>query len=125
MKRTILIPLLLSTFLLVGCESEFDRCMEGNFSVDIWEAREKYRLWWLEEDLFKKRDIRDSVTAGEGKVFVCVNASITNYIVYNLKTPVEEIEIDIVMKAFDDHTEACIQTEKEKAKKICHRQGIY
>ena len=30
MKRTILIPILLSTFLLVGCESDLDICIEAN-----------------------------------------------------------------------------------------------
>tara|TARA_Y100000996_G_C22498829_1_gene633531 strand:- start:976 stop:1299 length:324 start_codon:yes stop_codon:yes gene_type:complete len=34
MKRTILIPILLATFLLVGCESEFDRCFEANGGND-------------------------------------------------------------------------------------------
>ena len=125
MKRTVLIPLLLSTFLLVGCESELDRCIEGNFSVDIWEVREKYRLWSLEEEPRKRFSIERSFSVDERKVFICVDSRITNYMVFTLNTPVEEIEINIEMKAFDDLATDCIQKEKEKAKKICHRQGIY
>ena len=40
MKRIILIPILLSTFLLVGCESELDRCIEANVVTELNE--EKY-----------------------------------------------------------------------------------
>ena len=125
MKRTILIPILLSTFLLIGCESELDRCIEGNFSVDIREVREKYRLWSLEEDPSKRLSIERSLSGDERKVFICVNSRITNYMVFRLNTPVEEIEINIEMKAFDDLAKDCIQKEKEKAKKICHSQAIY
>ena len=56
MKRTILIPILLSTFLLVGCESELDRCIEangGNVDFDLALYREKIgvEMFFEEETL--------------------------------------------------------------------------
>ena len=39
MKKLILIPILLSTFFLVGCESELDRCMEANIGGDFDEMK--------------------------------------------------------------------------------------
>jgi len=43
MNRTILIPILLTTFLLVGCETELDRCVNANmteFNLQIFLDKE-------------------------------------------------------------------------------------
>ena len=139
MKRIVLIPLLLSTFLLVGCESELDRCIEGNSpSFDYWGARVLYRMIRTEEDPSKRRQIERSASKEEARVFGCVYSEREDYLYEIVRVPADSFNfvttpkftgsvppIDIEMKVFDDHAENCIQKEKESAKKICHRQGIY
>lgn len=138
MKRIVLIPLLLSTFLLVGCETEteLDRCIEAKFSsFDYYGARVLYRLISKEEDPYKRRVIERGASKEEAIVFACVanNRKLfepvkdesSPYGFYNQPKFKGKPPIDFEMKVFDDHAEACIQKEKEKAKKICHREGIY
>ena len=121
MKRTILIPLLLSTFLLVGCESELDRCIEGNFSVDIREVREKYSLW-IQEEIENPNKYEGfeagSFTSDEKAIARCVIWSREDF-------SSSYLPFDNEMKVFDENVKDCIQENKEEAKKICHRQGIY
>ena len=94
MKRTILIPLLLSTFLLVGCESELDRCIEANttdgfFDYDQWSKKHedylvKRKIAGENSPLLERGSIWDSIDKmyerslndTEADFFACRNSKI-------------------------------------------------
>lgn len=107
MKRTVLIPLLLSTILLVGCETEteFDRCFETNTSVfDFDSYLNKYESIAIDDDnRFYK--IQDRLSPIEKAYEICAATDPINR---------DEICEANVNKAY-----------KNEAIKVCHSQGVY
>ena len=138
MKRTVLIPILLSTFFLVGCETEteFDRCFEANggnaeFDKALYDEKNKARS--LPEDtqredileVFEKQEriFKSSLTASELEFRSCGRKK------YSERD--KELE-DMGFKDFsermnkidnDEITNLCLP--KNRAKQICNSQGIY
>ena len=140
MKRTVLIPILLSTFLLVGCETEteFDRCFEangGNAEFDLASFREKQNsMISVPEDtpyedfvkVFSERVdmFESSMTAIESEFYLCGNEK---YEQQMKKLEARGIDrSDITLEKMIDQDEIdnlCLP--KNRAKAICHSQGIY
>ena len=105
MNRTVLIPLLLSTFLLVGCESELDRCMEANTSVfDFDSYLNKYESIPIDDDnRFYK--IQDRLSPIEKAYEICAG-----------RDPINR----------DEQCEANVKKWYEiEAIKVCNSQGVY
>jgi len=123
MKRTILIPILLSTFLLAGCESEFDRCFEANIDtdIDIDEAEFMKKV----DTLLEKKDESDTrYSDGElsiDEVIQIQNAFIEDFFA-SLSTSERELWNGCVQVP-GNTLEDCLP--KLKAESICHSQGIY
>ena len=117
MNRTVLIPILLSSFLLVGCESELDRCIEAN-SGDFDESQYKVK---------RNKNVA-SLTAIEKEVHYCQidrldkrvkELTEQGYSEYNAR------EIVIYNLANQEILNSCIKDVKTCAKKTCNAQGIY
>tara|TARA_B100000315_G_C14182096_1_gene409398 strand:- start:89 stop:601 length:513 start_codon:yes stop_codon:yes gene_type:complete len=81
MNRTILIPILLSTFLLVGCETELDRCIEANESV-------------LDMDSLKNRTVQ--LARSDSKI------TIKSILYRNTAPEVDQIKVAKTIKEFND-----------------------
>ena len=152
MNRTILIPILLSTFLLVGCETELDRCLEANTSAVIDEAQymQKYNknqrmlaeIWKLEltfDEQLKKSEEQnvafdDSLTPNELQVSQCTIEKLDNSTDLNdMYSDISDSTLETAEKEeqfaeqFDillmEIIKSCFPSNV--AKKICNAQGIY
>jgi hypothetical protein len=138
MKKIILIPLLLSTILLVGCETEteFDRCIEANGGNAEFDLAQYMKKGESEE----AKAIMDSIPFGS-----IPNEELPKYF-KSLYTPAELEFYKCALKKFkelekeftdsglelsdvysnidmDEIFESCLP--KNRAKAICHSQGIY
>ena len=141
MNRTILIPLLLSTFLLVGCESEFDRCIEANKSFNYEEKYNKYisnvKNKTGDEYFDVWNDFDASLNSIEREVDSCVGEStyqeiLEIYPTYNEWTEEKQEELwtsdewgNMEKKWVRSCSQKPEEEEKEGVRKLCHAQGIY
>ena len=150
MKRTILIPILLSTFLLVGCETEteLDRCIEANTDIDIDEAEflskvlahriealnraevlRKSELSMdesMDEILLFQNNFDSSLTNTELKAYKCGKEKYSDRYeeLFRKKIAKSVSEaIEILAPEEEEIFNACLP--RVQAKAICHSQGIY
>ena len=118
MKRTILILLLLSTFLLVGCETEteLDRCIEANTEFD--EAQYKQKVV----------SSRFSITSIENEIYGCLidkrKKRVNEYMKQGLTNDQAYGLIDYKLEN-KDFINYCKKQAIATAKNICHSQGVY
>ena len=142
MKRTALIPLLLSTFLLVGCETETDlnRCIEANTADGFDQAQYRKKMdairikrdsaselpinELLKEMKETEKNLISSLTAVEIKVYKCGQEKFSDRLT----------ELTDIGFSPSEATEKIIQEEGEiltaclprnQAERICNSQGIY
>ena len=145
MKKISLIPLLLSTFLLVGCETEteFDRCLAANLAIlDPDEYTEKIKVYRKKLNLNADGSWNRAVILGD----------VLHSYWYTKLTPIEEdfdrclsegMHLNSFKNWFMEDKELAIRNqnsyykycmkkekewatkEKERATKVCHSQGIY
>ena len=130
MKRTVLIPLLLSTFLLVGCETEteLDRCIEangGNVEFDLALYKEKINGLdipdgVIEDSFLEVFDLKSI----ELEFYNCVNEKADERIDELIDSGKDWSYIrDNNAIDFASIDNFCLP--KNRAKEICHSQGIY
>ena len=153
MNRTILIPILLTTFLLVGCESELDRCVNANmteFNLQIHLDKEsayqdelkllfesnykEFGLNWISEkgkgiDNVSKlgKEFRNTLNSAELSFFECGNNSYNKWY-----EELKEKYPDTYSQKVGDYqmdNEYCQtltnEEELKRVKSVCHSQGIY
>jgi hypothetical protein len=113
MKRTVLIPLLLSTFLLVGCESELDRCIEANTDIDQEKIMTTFRTWKGSIEMEMRRCM---VAERKQRANQYKKEGLTNDEAYRL------IDYNLENKDFFNY---CKTEAIAVAKKTCNAQGIY
>jgi hypothetical protein len=123
MNRTVLIPILLSTFLLVGCETEteFDRCFEangGNAEFDYALFMEKANSSFPEEDEPVENTLETIKRLKQSKERRRI-----------FESSLTAIELEF-HRCRTKRTRAICLSEvesknKNRAKAICHSQGIY
>ena len=139
MKRTVLIPLLLSTFLLVGCESEFDKCFEANYeysSLDIDKFKRTKLYPYLEQlnEDSSLHEFKKSMDLTE-KTFMDCSLDVNNDLeerkdsrweFYKARElPSGRLSTDDAKDYFEIIIPICLQKEEERAEAVCHSQGIY
>ena len=116
MKRIILIPILLFTFLLVGCESEFDRCIEANTEFDEAQYKQK-----VVSSMF-------STTSIENEIYGCLidkrKKRVNEYMKQGLTNDQAYGLIDNKLEN-KDFINYCKKQAIATAKNICHSQGVY
>jgi len=127
-----LLPIL-ALLLLVGCTSELDRCLEAN----IDESVPSFNLIWFNLKIVDPRSDFDKCLVENplGKEY----ANKTDKLSWERLIANEEGEKELakekgkeIERLKDKHYsdlkllwEICEDTEKRKAEKICHAQGIY
>ena len=136
MKKIILIPLLLSTILLVGCETEteIDRCIEANLAnLDLDEYIEKINTYHqaLPTDTLKY-NVRNILRI-QNDYFYSKLSPIEKNFDFCLMDKLGEViikDFDMISKKravlFESSIyEYCMLKQKESAIKVCHSQGVY
>jgi len=146
MKKIILIPILLSTFFLVGCESELDRCIEANGGNIVFDGvkfkekmdkfatqygREFARLQGEDSERLEQmiEEYELSLDPIETEVNACFEEKYMKESDKILESTNDLSEATKLMNKVDQ--EAIINSckkqlkTKAKAKKICNAQGVY
>ena len=138
MKKIILIPLLLSTILLVGCETEteLDRCIEangGNAEFDIAQYEEKAKTLVMPEDTpyedyieaskEQRRIFKSSMTDSELEFYNC---GVKKFSERNKELKDSGMDDALErLENIDDDEIINLCLPKNRAKQICNSQGIY
>lgn len=147
MNRKILIPILLSTFLLVGCETEteFDRCLETNLDLDLEQFLEKIKSYQKKLTESEKRLIavgdmayfisnnwEDNLTSIERTFNSCLVGKLRDKGPYLDNLDYDEFGAMRYMEQKQQAVEYryswvedCLAKDRERATKVCHSQGIY
>ena len=140
MKRTVLIPLLLSTFLLVGCESELDKCFEANYEyssldIDNFKRTKLYPYFeQMNEEGLTLDEFGKSIDLTE-KTFMDCSFDVSNDLeerkdsrwkFYQARRlPSGRLSADDAKDYLEIIEAICLQKEEERAKAVCHSQGVY
>ena len=143
MNRTVLIPILLSTFLLVGCETELDRCLEANTSgvFDYAQYKEKMSVFtkgsrefqntnpstqeFLDDFEKRQKELKLSFNPVEDEFNTCTQEKYQKEYNYALELREDGVELAELLEKVDQEAIANSCLPSTKAKKICNSQGIY
>ena len=136
MKRTILIPLLLSTFLLVGCSqepTELERCIEangGNVEFDLAQylrkGRESSKRIEDGSKSFKEalEELKSSYTPTQLDFYNCTTEKVNERMKELEESGLTSDEVfEKVMEEGEEIQKYCLPMNRAKA--ICYSQGIY
>ncbi|MDG2229529.1 MAG: hypothetical protein P8L74_05350 [Gammaproteobacteria bacterium] len=126
MKKIILIPLLLSTILLVGCESELDRCIKvvsDGFDEGTYQNRRLYKKYEASGYGYVS-----AFTDLEEKVYACERDRWTKRDKELTEQGLTEDKISDLLNSDLEQEEIiyfCMKDIKTSAKLVCHSQGVY
>ena len=130
MKRIVLIPLLLSTFLLVGCETEteLDRCIEangGNVEFDLASYREKTAGLDIPDGVVRDIFLETFDLNSIDLEFYYCTTKLSRERFKELTDRGKEWSYIRDNNAIDYDSIDNLCLPKNRAKEICHIQGIY